>query len=320
MRTQNSGNLIGGSWFRSQSAKEESLLQRKKTGVASDAGLQPRGKFDDLEGFESIEVLVPSHDGMKVPLSIIHKKDLPRDGKRPTLVTGYGGYGFSLHAAFDPTNLAWLERGGVLAVAHVRGGGEYGEQWRLAGQKQNKQNTWKDFIACCEYLLRERYTSPEKLAGEGTSAGGILIGRAITERPDLFAAALINVGCLDMLRAETTTNGVPNIPEFGTVTTKDGFDGLLAMSAYHQVKDGVRYPAVLLTHGINDPRVEPWHSAKMTARLQAATASGKPVLFRLDYHAGHGIGSTKRQQQEELADQWTFLLWQMGEPGFQPEE
>jgi prolyl oligopeptidase len=142
--------------------------------------------------------------------------------------------------------------------------------------------------------------------------GGILIGRAITERPDLFAAAIISVGCTDMLRAETTTNGVPNIQEFGSVKTKEGFDALLAMSAYHQIKDGTKYPAVLLTHGVNDPRVEPWMSAKMTARLQAATASGKPVLFRVDYQAGHGIGSTKAQRQEEQADEWAFLLWQMG--------
>jgi prolyl oligopeptidase len=200
-----------------------------------------------------------------------------------------------------------------LAFAHVRGGGEYGDEWRVAGRQATKPNTWRDFIACCEYLIKQGYTNPKKLAGEGTSAGGILIGRAVTERPDLFAAALINVGCLDMLRSETTMNGVPNIAEFGSVATKSGFETLLAMSALHNVKDGVAYPAVLLVHGINDPRVEPWHSAKMTARLQSATSSGKPVLLRVDYQAGHGIGSTKKQEQELQADQWAFLLWQMGE-------
>jgi prolyl oligopeptidase len=287
------------------------------TRTLTDTGLQPRGKFDDVPGYESEEVRVTSHDGVEVPLSIVHKAGITLDGSHPTLVSGYGAYGMVSSPHFSPTSLAWLERGGVLAYAHVRGGGEFGKEWHHAGQKATKPNTWKDFIACGEDLVRQGYTSPGKLAGSGGSAGGILIGRAVTERPDLFAAALFQVGCLDTIRMETTTNGVPNIPEFGTVATEEGFKGLLAMSAYHHVTDGVKYPAVLLTHGINDPRVEPWMSAKMTARLQAATASGRPVLFRVDYDAGHGIGSTKRQRQEMLADQWAFLLWQMGEQEFQ---
>jgi prolyl oligopeptidase len=282
----------------------------------TDAHLIPPGKFDDIPGYESHEVMVPSHDGVQVPLSILHKSGIALDGSHPTLVSGYGAYGFSTFVHFDPVRIAWLERGGVLAFAHVRGGGDLGRDWHLGGQKATKPNTWKDFIACCEYLVKSGYASPAKLAGVGGSAGGILIGRAITERPDLFAAALIKVGCLDMLRSETTTNGVPNIPEFGTVTSLEGFQALYAMSAYHHVTDGVKYPAVLLSAGINDPRVEPWESAKMTARLQAATSSGKPILFRVDYDAGHGIGSTKAQKHAELADQWSFLLWQMGEPDF----
>ncbi len=194
----------------------------------------------------------------------------------------------------------------------MRGGGELGEEWHLAGQKANKPNTWKDFIACAEYLIARGYTSPQKLAGQGGSAGGILIGRAITERPDLFAGALLDVGALDATRMEFTMNGVPNIQEFGTVTKQDEFRGLLEMSAYQHVKDGVNYPAVMLSHGMNDPRVEPWESAKMTARLQAATASGKPVLFRVEYGSGHGIGSTKLQLLKSTADRYAFLLWQMG--------
>ena len=276
-------------------------------GALKDTGLTPLGKFDNPEGYVSREVRVTSHDGVQVPLSIVHKAGLKLDGSNPTLVDGYGSYGMTMYAHFDPKTLAWLERGGVLAVAHVRGGGEFGKQWHLAGRMATKPNTWKDFIACCEYLVREGYTSPAKLTGEGTSAGGILIGRAITERPDLFAAAIVNVGCTDTVRAETTTNGVPNIKEFGTVTTKEGFDALLAMSPYHHVQPGTKYPAVLLIHGVNDPRVDPWMSAKLTARLQAATTSGKPVLFRVDYQAGHGIGSTKTQRQEQLADEWSFL-------------
>jgi prolyl oligopeptidase len=213
---------------------------------------------------------------------------------------------------FNPLRIAWLEKGGIYAVAHVRGGGAYGKEWHLAGQKTTKSNTWKDFIACAEYLISEGYTSKELIAGQGGSAGGILIGRAITDRPDLFAAAIINVGCLDAVRAETTTNGVPNIQEFGTVTIEEEFHALLEMSSYHQVADGEKYPAVLLTHGINDPRVDPWMSGKMAARLQAASTSGRPVLFRVNYAAGHGAGPSRDQYLQVTADQMSFLLWQFG--------
>jgi prolyl oligopeptidase len=289
-----------------------------KTRALTDTRLLPQGKFDTPDSLASTEVMVTSHDGVEVPLSIIHRKDIPRDGSSPAILSGYGAYGFTAPMRFDPTSLAWLERGGVLAVAHVRGGGAMGKQWHHAGRKSTKPNTWKDFIACAEYLVKARYTSPGKLAGRGGSAGGILIGRAITERPDLFAAANIAVGCTDMLRFETTTNGPPNIPEFGTVTREDEFRGLLAMSTLQHIRDGAKYPAVLFTHGINDPRVEPWMSAKATARFQAATASGRPVLFRVEYHAGHGMGSTRKQRHEEQADLWSFLLWQFGDPAFQP--
>ncbi|MBN1559821.1 S9 family peptidase [candidate division KSB1 bacterium] len=273
--------------------------------------LLPKGAFDDLDEFESVEVKVKSHDEVMVPLSIIHKKGITLNGKNPTLIEGYGAYGMISYVRFNPLNIVWLEKGGVLAIAHIRGGGEYGKPWHLAGQKLTKPNTWKDFIACAEYLIEQGYTSHDFIAGQGGSAGGITIGRAITERPDLFKAAIINVGDLDAVRMETTTNGVPNIAEFGTVKTEDGFKGLLAMSSYHHVQDGIEYPAVLLTHGMNDPRVDPWQSAKMTARLQA-TSSSNPVLFRVDYSAGHGIGSTRRQYLEQLADEWAFLWWQFG--------
>lgn len=283
-----------------------------QTDKFTDSGLMPKGLYDDVSGFSSSEVKVKSHDGVMVPLSIIHKSDIILDGSNPTLIKGYGGYGSTSSASFDPLKLAWLEKGGVLAIAHVRGGGAYGKEWHLAGKELTKPNTWKDFIACAEYLIETGYTSKERIAGQGGSAGGILIGRAITERPDLFAAAVISVGCLDAVRMETTTNGVPNIQEFGTVTNEAGFRGLHEMSSYHHVKDGLAYPAVLLTHGINDPRVNPWMSAKMTARLQAASGSGKPVLFRVEYGAGHGIGSTQDQRLGETADKWAFLLWQFG--------
>ncbi|HUA68026.1 MAG TPA: prolyl oligopeptidase family serine peptidase [Candidatus Saccharimonadales bacterium] len=291
-----------------------------KTKKITNTGLQPLGQFDAPTNLESVEVKARSYDGTMIPLSIVYKRGLKLDGSNPTLLWGYGAYGISQDPVYGPVLLAWYEKGGVFAVAHVRGGGEYGEDWYKGGYKQTKPNTWKDFIACAEYLIRHKYTSPDRLAGEGGSAGGILTGRAITTRPDLFGAAIIQVGCLDMLRIETTPNGVPNIPEFGSVKTKAGFKDLYEMSAYAHVKKGTKYPAVLLETGINDPRVEPWQSAKMAARLQAATTSGKPILLRVDYEAGHGIGSTKKQNEEQTADGWSFLLWQFGMPGFQPPD
>ncbi len=230
-----------------------------------------------------------------VPLSIVYRRGIKRDGNNPTLLLGYGAYGFPIRPAFDARSLAWLERGGILAFAHVRGGGEFGREWHTAGQKSTKPNTWKDFIACAEYLVAEKYTSPQRLAGQGRSAGGILIGNAIVERPELFAAAVMNVGVMNPLRAETTPNGPPNIPEFGSVTTEEGVKALLAMDAYTRVRDGTRYPAVLLTHGINDPRVE-------------------PVWLRVDYDAGHSIGASKRQRIEEQADTFAFLFDQLVPP------
>jgi prolyl oligopeptidase len=240
------------------------------------------------------------------------------DGSNPTVLYGYGAYGDSSDPTFEPNYLAWLERGGVFAYAHVRGGGEYGNDWHTGGQKLTKPNTWRDFIACAEYLVEKKYTSPGRLAGQGISAGGVLIGRAITERPELFAAALIEVGFTDALRGELEESGPGDILEWGTVKEPDGFKGLYEMSAYAHVKNGTPYPAAMLITGINDPRVAPWEPAKMTARLQAASTSGKPILLRVDYEAGHGVGSTRKQVEEQLADEWTFLFWQLVVAGFQP--
>jgi prolyl oligopeptidase len=184
--------------------------------------------------------------------------------------------------------------------------------------KATKPNTWKDFIACGEYLIQHGYAAKDKLTAIGGSAGGILIGRAVTERPDLFAAACPIVGALDMLRAENTPNGPPNIPEFGTVKIKDEFEALLAMSTYQHIVPGTKYPALLFYHGFNDPRVPVWMSAKAAARFQAATSSGKPVLLDIDYESGHGIGSTQAQLIRRRTDVLAFLLWQVGDPNFQP--
>lgn len=256
------------------------------------------------------EVLVPSHDGAKVPLAIVHRADLKLDGRAPTLLWGYASYGMTDEPWYSATRLAWLEKGGVFAVANPRGSGAFGEDWYRGGLRTTKPNSWKDFIATGEYLVAQGYTTPARLSAWGGSAGGVLVGRAITERPDLFGAAVISVGALDMVRAELEPNGPPNIPEFGSVATEEGFRALLAMSSYHHVVDGVRYPAVLLTHGINDARVEVWQSVKMAARLRQATSSGKPVLLRLDYDGGHGIGATRAQQAAEISDVYAFLRWQ----------
>ena len=293
------------------------LAYDSQKNTASDTGIQPPPPID-TSAFESIEVKAKSADGTMVPLSIVRAKNTALDGSHPTHLVGYGAYGISMDPAFTPYWLAWLERGGVIAVAHVRGGGEYGQDWYHAGYKATKQHTIDDFIACAQYLIENKYTSPPRLSGEGTSAGGILIGGAITQRPDLFAGALIRVGVSDALRAEFTPNGPPNIAEFGTVTDPDGFKALYAMDAYQHVKDGTAYPGVLLTTGTNDPRVDPSQPAKMTARLQAATSSHKPILLRVDYDAGHGMGSTRSQRELEYADEMSFLLWQDGDPEFQP--
>jgi prolyl oligopeptidase len=282
------------------------------TNLFTDLELQPKGKYDAPDDLVATEITVKSHDGTMVPLSITHKQGMKLDGSNPCLLVGYGAYGVSLDPIYRHNLYVWYERGGILAIAHVRGGGENGEEWYRAGFQQTKPNTWKDFIACAEYLIEQKYTSPAKLAGEGISAGGILIGRAITERPDLFAVAIPRVGCLNQVRFETTPNGVNNTPEFGSCETEAGFQALYEMDSFLHVRDGVNYPAMLITHGITDPRVEPWQSAKFAARVQAASASGKPVLLRMDYEAGHGIGSTKTQLLQERADMFAFMMWQFG--------
>jgi prolyl oligopeptidase len=284
-----------------------------------DTGIQPRGPYDSPDNLESVEVKAAATDGTLIPLSIVYRKGIKMDGANPVLLDGYGGYGVTIEPYFEPVSLAWFEKGGILAFCHARGGGEYGEEWHLAGKGPTKPNTWRDFIACGRYLIDHKYTSPAHLAGKGTSAGGILIGRAITERPDLFAAAIDNVGVSDTLRFELTQNGQTNIPELGTVNKEEDFKSLYTMSAYAHVEHGTRYPAVLFETGMNDPRVDPWQMGKMAARMQAATTSGKPVLLRVDFAGGHGgMGGTQKQHHEVMADEWSFLLWQLGVPEFQP--
>lgn len=287
-------------------------------GSVRDAGLLANSRPQDAPELEVSEVLVPTADGAKVPLAIIRRKGLPLDGSNPTLLVGYGAYGFSIESHFDARSIAWFERGGVLAYANVRGSGAYGDAWYRAGFKATKSNTWKDGIACARYLIDQRYTSAKTLGIWGTSAGGIFVGRAVTAVPDLFAAAIFDVGVLDAVRAEESANGITNISEFGSYKNASEFPALLDMSTYHQIKDGTAYPAVMLIHGLNDPRVDVWHSAKAAARLQMASTSGKPILMRLDGQAGHGIGSTAQQGYSKQADIYSFLLWQFGKLPVKP--
>jgi prolyl oligopeptidase len=282
-----------------------------KSGSLEDTGWVPPSPVD-FSDVAAYEVHAPAKDGTLIPLTIIHKQGLQRDGNNPTLLTGYGSYGISIPTFFRPEMLAWYERGGVWAIAHVRGGGEYGREWHEAGRKLNKENTITDFIACAEYLIAQKYTRPERLAGEGGSAGGIPSGGALVRRPDLWAAMVMLVAVTNALRSEVGENGPINVPEFGSVTTEEGFRSLQIVDSYTKIQDGVAYPAVLLTAGLNDPRVDVWQAMKMAARLQAATTSGKPVLLRVEEQGGHGMGATKRQQDVELADELAFILHQFG--------
>ncbi len=308
------GALVGvRGWLRGT----EYVFHDPASGRSLPTNLTPPSKVD-TSGMEAEEVFATSYDGTRVPLSLIHRKGLALDGSHPTILNGYGAYGISLDPGFSPTRMAWLERGGIFAIAHIRGGGEYGDDWHLAGQKKTKLNTVFDFIACGQFLVDHHYTTSARLAGQGGSAGGITVGGALTWRPDLFGVILDQVGMSDTLRFETEPNGPPNVPETGSSKDEAGFHGLYAMSAYEHVRDGVAYPATMFSTGANDPRVSPWQMAKMAARVQAATSGKAPILLRVDYDAGHGIGSSNSQYEQELADLYSFSLWQMGDPAFQP--
>ncbi len=310
--------LQDGCWFSLESWVRPPVICRgAPDGTVTVTDIAPKPAFD-VSKYESREVMVPARDGVKVPLSIIYGKGLKRDGSAPLYLQAYGAYGVDIDPAFTPRLLSWLDLGGVMAVAHVRGGGELGEDWHKAGQKLTKPNTWRDCIDCARWLIAGKWTRPGKLAVEGTSAGGIMIGRFLTERPDLLAVAIVRVGDSDAARSEFMESGPANIPEFGTVKEADGLKGLLEMDAYQHVKDGTHYPAVMLTTGLTDPRVANWEAGKFTARLQAASRSGKPVILRVETDAGHGVGSTRKQRDEESADTYAFILWQTGDRRFQP--
>ncbi len=268
----------------------------------------------DYADTEVVREFATSKDGTKVPLNILRRKGTKLDGSNPTVLYGYGGYGVSETPYFNAARRVWLERGGVLVFANIRGGGEYGEAWHLAGNLTRKQTVFDDFIASAEYLIQRGYTQPGKLAIRGGSNGGLLMGAVLTQRPELFRAVASSVGIYDMLRVELDPNGAFNVTEFGTVKDKAQFEALQAYSPFHHVKDGTDYPAVLMMTGDHDGRVNPAHSRKMIARLQAADPAGKPILLRTSGKAGHGIGTALSETIEQITDEYAFLLHELGVP------
>lgn len=267
------------------------------------------------EMVEVRQVFYRSKDGTKVPMFIVHKRGLKLDGRNPTWLSGYGGFNISRKPFFAPTLFPWFEAGGVYAVANLRGGGEYGEEWHRAGMLEEKQNVFDDFIAAAEYLIDQHYTSREKLAITGGSNGGLLTGAALVQRPDLFAAVISAVPLLDMLRYQNFLMARYWVPEYGSAENQEHFEFLRAYSPYHNVKEGTNYPAVMLTAGENDTRVHALHARKMTALLQSATASDPeidPVLLWVDRSAGHGQGKPLDLRVRDVADQRMFLRWQLG--------
>lgn len=282
----------------------------------TETGIAPPSPVS-LDDIEAIDVRAPTEDGALVPMSILAARGAAHDGRHPALVYVYGAYGVALDPAFSPMRRAWFDRGGIYVLAHVRGSGGFGADWHRAGRLENKMNSVTDFIAAADYLVRNGWSSPGTLAAMGGSAGGIVVGGAIAARPELFSAALIEVGVVNALRLEQIPIGPFNIGEFGSTQTEEGVRMLLAIDAYQQLRDGVAYPGVLVTTGRNDSRVSPWMPAKFAARLQAATAGPRPVLLRVDEAGGHAVG-TREAAEAEVADYYAFLLWQAGAAGFQP--
>ena len=270
---------------------------------------QVKFKPDD---YQVEQVFYSSKDGTKVPMFITSKKGIKLDGSHPTLLYGYGGFAISLTPGFSIARVAWLEQGGVLAIPNLRGGGEYGEEWHLAGTKLSKQNVFDDFIGAAEWLIQHKYTSSPKLAIQGGSNGGLLVGACMTQRPELFGACLPAVGVMDMLRFHQFTAGRFWVDDYGSADNLDEFQALLAYSPYHNLKPGTRYPATLVTTADTDDRVVPGHSFKFAARLQGCQSGDAPTLIRIETRAGHGAGKPTDKMIEEVADQWAFLAKNLG--------
>jgi prolyl oligopeptidase len=277
----------------------------------SDLFRQAEVKFKPAD-YEVKQVFYESKDGTRVPMFIAHKKGIKLNGSNPTLLYGYGGFNIPLTPRFSISRLAWMELGGVFAMANLRGGGEYGEKWHRAGTKLKKQNVFDDFIAAAEWLIESKYTSTPKLAIQGGSNGGLLVGACMTQRPDLFGACLPAVGVMDMLRFHKFTAGRFWVDDYGSSDNEDEFKALIKFSPYHNLKDGVKYPATMVTTADTDDRVVPGHSFKFAARLQEAHGGDTPVLIRIETKAGHGAGKPTAKIIEELTDAWAFLVKNLG--------
>ncbi len=266
----------------------------------------------DADQYETKQVWFNSKDGTRVPMFVIHRKGLDRNGENPTVLYGYGGFDISLTPRFDPSLFVWLERGGVYAVANLRGGGEFGKDWHTAGRLERKQNVFDDMIAAAEKLIEDRYTKPDRLGIRGGSNGGLLMGAMLTQRPDLFAAVHCAVPLLDMLRYHEFSIARLWIPEYGSAEDAAQYAWLKAYSPYQNVRPGVKYPATLFTTGESDSRVDPMHAMKMTALLQAQTTSDRPILLKVERKAGHGKGKPLRMKVDSQLDYWIFFMWRLG--------
>ncbi|MEM6707125.1 MAG: prolyl oligopeptidase family serine peptidase, partial [Acidobacteriota bacterium] len=262
----------------------------------------------DLGGYTTEQIFFESKDGTRIPMFITHKSDLEKNGDNPTLLYGYGGFNVSLTPGFSLSRMVWLERGGVLAIPNLRGGGEYGREWHLAGTKLQKQNVFDDFIGAAEWLIDNGYTKAGKLAIQGGSNGGLLVGAALTQRPELFGATLPAVGVLDMLRYHLPSANARNWgTDYGLSENEDEFKAQLAYSPLHNVDSGTCYPPTLVTTADHDDRVVPWHSFKFGATLQAGQGCDNPILLRVETRAGHGAGTPTWMQIENIADQYAFV-------------
>ncbi|SMC31352.1 prolyl oligopeptidase family serine peptidase [Chryseobacterium sp. YR221] len=283
--------------------------------------LAPVVEYPEFKDIIVKEITVKSHDGQDIPLSILCRKDIQKDKNNPLLIDAYGAYGINNSPFLDMTFMLWALKGGIVAIAHVRGGAEKGESWHLGGFKDTKPNSWKDLISCAEYMIHENYTSKDKIAIWGQSAGGITIGRAMTERPDLFKVAIITAGILNTLRIEAMPNGLNSVKEFGSKDIESEFKALYEMDAYQHIKKSIKYPATFITTGINDPRVAPWMPVKFAAKLQMDNISDNTILLKVDYKGGHGgRDQLLKQKYSNLADVFSFAFWQLGHPDYQPKE
>jgi prolyl oligopeptidase len=312
-----SGGSMSGRWDKSEAFYSFTSFALPPTIYRYDTETGKREEWARLnvpvksDDFDVKQVWFESKDRTRVPMFIVHKKGLKLDGNNPAYLTGYGGFNLSRTPAFAATAIAWMEQGGVYALANLRGGGEFGKEWHEAGKLDKKQNVFDDFIAAAEFLIKEKYTRPERLAVSGGSNGGLLVGAFITQRPELCRAALCAVPLLDMVRYHRFLVARFWVPEYGSADDPKQFEYLLKYSPYHNVKKGTKYPAVMFVTGDSDTRVDPCHARKMCALLQAATASDRPILLHYDTKGGHSGGKPLSQVIEETVDRLAFLFWQL---------